>query len=36
MCPEDHFYQLGGDSIKAIQFVSKMKEKGLFIKTRIL
>ncbi|MFT4401954.1 amino acid adenylation domain-containing protein [Bacillus sp. SW14] len=32
--PEDHFYQLGGDSIKAIQFVSKMKEKGLFIKTQ--
>ncbi|MEI2631657.1 MULTISPECIES: non-ribosomal peptide synthetase [Bacillus] len=34
ICPEDHFYQLGGDSIKAIQFVSKMKEKGLFIKTQ--
>ncbi|WP_258729901.1 amino acid adenylation domain-containing protein [Bacillus atrophaeus] len=32
--PEDHFYQLGGDSIKAIQFVSKMKEKGLFIRTQ--
>ncbi|KAA6473954.1 amino acid adenylation domain-containing protein [Bacillus swezeyi] len=34
--PEDHFYQLGGDSIKAIQFVSKMKEKGLSVKTQDL
>ncbi|MBY8914137.1 amino acid adenylation domain-containing protein [Bacillus sp. YC2] len=32
--PGDHFYQLGGDSIKAIQLVSKMKEKGLSLKTQ--
>ncbi|SFI31810.1 non-ribosomal peptide synthase domain TIGR01720/amino acid adenylation domain-containing protein [Bacillus sp. 71mf] len=30
---EDHFYQIGGDSIKAIQYVSKLKEKGLYLKT---
>ncbi|WP_226567484.1 non-ribosomal peptide synthetase [Bacillus stratosphericus] len=32
--PADHFYQLGGDSIKAIQFIAKLKEKGLYLKTK--
>ncbi|OLP64686.1 Surfactin synthase subunit 2 [Bacillus pumilus] len=32
--PSDHFYQLGGDSIKAIQFIAKLKEQGLYLKTK--
>ncbi|MDR0126016.1 MULTISPECIES: non-ribosomal peptide synthetase [Bacillus] len=32
--PADHFYQLGGDSIKAIQFIAKLKDKGLYLKTK--
>ncbi|MGM0888643.1 MAG: amino acid adenylation domain-containing protein [Bacillota bacterium] len=32
--PNDHFYQLGGDSIKAIQLIAKLKEKGFYLKTR--
>ncbi|WP_417168705.1 condensation domain-containing protein [Bacillus pumilus] len=34
--PADHFYQLGGDSIKAIQFIAKLKDKGLYLKTKDL
>ncbi|PCK22804.1 non-ribosomal peptide synthetase [Bacillus pumilus] len=34
IAPADHFYQLGGDSIKAIQFIAKLKEKGLYLKTK--
>ncbi|KNY26442.1 non-ribosomal peptide synthetase [Pseudobacteroides cellulosolvens] len=32
--PEDNFYHLGGDSIKAIQIASKLKECGISIKVK--
>ncbi|MFB8733469.1 hypothetical protein ACEQPO_04685 [Bacillus sp. SL00103] len=28
--PADHFYQLGGIPIKAIQFIAKLKDETLF------